>query len=110
MADLAMNYVGGLARHSFYIDRQIRNAGEWPKPAGISLAGKTVALVGYGDIGRSTATRLLAAEMILNVYDPAFSSEPTDTLRSKTWPEGLEEADFLVFHLPAGSRDPPYVQ
>ncbi|WP_229814345.1 NAD(P)-dependent oxidoreductase [Novosphingobium colocasiae] len=100
VADLAMNYVGGLARHSFYIDRQIRNAGEWPKPAGISLAGKTVALVGYGDIGRSTATRLLAAEMILNVYDPAFSSEPTDTLRSKTWPEGLEEADFLVFTCP----------
>lgn len=100
VADLAMNYVSGLARHSFYIDRQIRSTGEWPKPAGVSLAGKTVALVGYGDIGQNTATRLLAAEMILNVYDPAFTGPDTDLVRSKAWPDKLEEADFLVFTCP----------
>jgi len=100
VADLAMNYVGGLARHSFYIDRQIRSAGEWPKPAGVSLAGKTVALVGYGDIGKNTAMRLIAAEMLVNVYDPAYAGAPTSALRPKVWPEALGEADFLVFTCP----------
>ncbi|MEP0729950.1 MAG: hypothetical protein ABJC40_09970, partial [Parasphingorhabdus sp.] len=51
VADLAMNYIGGLARQSFYIDREIRQNCSWPKPAGISLAGKKAGLIGFGDIG-----------------------------------------------------------
>jgi D-3-phosphoglycerate dehydrogenase len=100
VADLAMNLVSGLARHSFYIDREIRTREAWPKPAGISLAGRTVALVGFGDIGRNTARRLLAADMLVNVYDPYF--EPVDGLivTHRQWHEGLEEADFIVFTAP----------
>src|SRR3546814_13135317 len=56
VADVAVGYVIGLARQLFVIDRGIR-AGEWPKPAGMSLAGKRVALVGFGDIGRCVAKR-----------------------------------------------------
>ena len=40
------------------------------KPRGISLANRTVAVVGYGDIGRNTARRLLAADMNIIAYDP----------------------------------------
>lgn len=100
VADLAMNFVSGLARHSFYIDREIRTRDGWPKPAGISLAGRTAALVGFGDIGRNTAKRLLAADMLVNVYDPYF--EPVDGLAvtHRKWPEGLDDADFIVFTAP----------
>jgi len=100
VADLAMNYVGGLARHSFYIDREVRTRQAWPKPAGISLAGRTAALVGFGDIGRNTAKRLLAADMLVNVYDPYF--KPADGLAVTPcgWPERLDEADFIVFTVP----------
>lgn len=100
VADLAMNYVSGLARHSFYIDREIRTHGAWPKPAGISLAGRTVALVGFGDIGRNTAKRLLAADMVVEVYDPYF--QPSDELPviHRQWPDGLDKADFIVFTAP----------
>src|SRR3546814_10081018 len=69
VADVAVGYVIGLARQLFQIDRGIR-AGEWPKPAGMSLAGKRVALVGFGDIGRSTARRLAAFDMPIIAYDP----------------------------------------
>jgi len=100
VADLAMNYVSGLARHTFYIDREIRERCAWPKPAGISLAGKIVALVGYGDIGKNTASRLVAAEMGLNVYDPALTVVPNERINHLQWPNGLEEADFLVFTCP----------
>ncbi|MEJ2065806.1 MAG: NAD(P)-dependent oxidoreductase, partial [Reinekea sp.] len=62
VADIAVGYVIALARETFEIDRGVRN-GKWDKPRGISLSGKTVAVVGFGDIGKSTAKRLLAADM-----------------------------------------------
>lgn len=100
VADLAMNYVGGLARQSFYIDREIRTNFAWPKPAGISLAEKTVALVGYGDIGRNVAKRLLAADMNVNVYDPFFEAVDGLAVNPVAWPNSLEDADFIVFTAP----------
>lgn len=100
VADVAMNYVSGLARQTFFIDRSIRTENVWPKPAGISLAGRTVALVGHGDIGSNVARRLLAADMQVNVYDSAFEPEQNPALCARTWPEGLAEADFLVFTCP----------
>lgn len=100
VADVAMNYVGGLARQTFLIDREIRNNKAWPKPRGISLADRKVGLVGFGDIGRNTAKRLLAADMDVIVYDPFY--KPVDGLdvTAKTWPEGVEDCDFLVFTAP----------
>ena len=96
VADIAVGYVIALARHTFEIDRAVR-AGAWPKPRGISLAGKTVALVGYGDIGRNTARRLLAADMTVVAYDPFADPASIDApVQLATWPERLEEADFLV--------------
>ena len=96
VADVAVGYVIALARHTVEIDRGVR-AGSWPKPRGLSLAGRTVAVVGYGDIGRNTARRLLAADMAVIAYDPfvdANSLEPGVSLAP--WPERLEEADFVV--------------
>ena len=82
VADLAMGYVTALAREFVAIDRGVRGGG-WPKPTGISLEGRTVALVGYGDIGRNTARRLLAAEMRVLAYDPVLESQyPTASDRS----------------------------
>jgi len=96
VADVAMGYVVALARETFEIDRGVRN-GEWPKPRGISLAGKTVALVGFGDIGKHTARRLLAAEMTVIAYDPAARSDmELGVVQHAEWPHRIEEADFIV--------------
>lgn len=96
VADIAMGYVIALARQTFAIDRAVR-AGEWIKPAGISLGGKTVALIGFGDIGRNTAKRLLAADMKVIAYDPYYqAAEGLEAVEAATWPERLEEADFIV--------------
>lgn len=96
VADIAMGYVIALARETFQIDDGVRQ-GQWPKPRGISLADKTVALVGFGDIGKSTAKRLLAAEMKVIAYDPAaVPSENLSAAEMATWPERIEEADFIV--------------
>ncbi|WP_201154249.1 phosphoglycerate dehydrogenase [Rhodothalassium salexigens] len=100
VADIAMHYVTALARHTVAIDRAIRQHAAWPKPRGLSLAGRTVALVGFGDIGRQTARRLLAAEMRVLAYDPAFEAQPGLDVTPARWPERLDEADFLVFTCP----------
>lgn len=96
VADIALGYVVALARETFAIDRGVR-AGAWPKPAGISLADRTVALVGFGDIGRNTARRLLAAEMRVIAYDPFFKPAPgLEAVEAASWPDRLGEADFIV--------------
>jgi D-3-phosphoglycerate dehydrogenase len=98
VADIALGYVIALARHTFEIDRGVRS-GDWPKPRGISLSGKTVALIGYGDIGRNTARRLLAAEMRIIAYDPfADPARNEPGVQLSVWPERLEEADFVVIN------------
>lgn len=97
VADVAVGYVIGLARQLFLIDRGIRN-GEWPKPAGMSLTGKHVALVGFGDIGRSVAKRLSAFDMPIVAYDPGIEGHAgIPGVERAQWPQRLEEADFIVF-------------
>ena len=96
VADVAVSYVIGLARQIFWIDREVRK-GNWIKPSGISLAGKTVALVGFGDIGRNTAKRLLAFDLNVIAYDPYFQAQDDlSKVESSIWPERVEEADFIV--------------
>jgi D-3-phosphoglycerate dehydrogenase / 2-oxoglutarate reductase len=96
VADIALGYVVALARETYTIDRGVK-AGNWPKPAGLSLAGKTVALGGFGDIGRNTARRLLACELNVIAYDPYFQpAAGLEAVQAAAWPDRLEEADFIV--------------
>jgi len=96
VADIAIGYVIGLARQTFLIDRGVR-AGKWLKPSGVSLAKKTVALLGFGDIGRNTAKRLLSADMRVIAYDPYFQTAAgLEAVESAQWPNQLNEADFIV--------------
>ena len=106
VADVAVGYVVALARETFEIDRGVR-AGRWPKPRGISLSGKTVGVIGFGDIGRNLAKRLAAADMRIIAYDPAASSaDESETVEVETWPRRVGEPDFLVITcaLTASSR------
>lgn len=103
VADIAMHYVTGLARETWVIDRGVR-AGEWPKPRGISLAGRTAVLVGMGDIGRQTAMRLMATGLRVVAIDPVL--DPNDMSKGVeigAWPNALGSADFAIFTCPLTS-------
>lgn len=100
VADVALAYVLGLARETYFIDREIRLKNGWPKPSGISIAGRTVALVGFGDIGSHTAKRLHACDARIVVYDPAYKPVAGIEVETAAWPERLNEADFIVFTCP----------
>jgi D-3-phosphoglycerate dehydrogenase len=62
VADVAIGYMVMLARQLHRIDWSVR-AGRWEKPQGISLAGRTLGIVGLGSIGRAVARRGVALGM-----------------------------------------------
>lgn len=96
VGDLAIGYLIGLARDTFYIDRGVRE-GQWPKPPGLSLRGCTVALVGLGDIGKAVARKLPVFGVTTIAYDPfcKLDDGPYD-LALCNFPERLGEADFII--------------
>jgi len=100
VADVALTYTLGLARETYWIDRQVRLEHTWPKPSGISMAGRTVALVGFGDIGQQIAKRVIACGSRVVVYDPYFNNPLKLEVEPATWPERLDDADFLIFACP----------
>lgn len=96
VADVGMSYVAALARETFTIDRGVRD-GKWPKPRGLSLSGRTLGLIGLGDIGRNLARRARAADMEVVAYDPFYEGPVTEGVQRAAWPERVGECDFLAF-------------
>jgi D-3-phosphoglycerate dehydrogenase len=97
VADMALAYFTGLARDSYRVDREVRK-GNWIKPAGMSVGGKTVALVGIGDIGLATARRLQPFDVKINAYDPFTKATAAEANVDEIlpFPQKLEDADFVV--------------
>ena len=83
-------------------------AGKWPKNGfmGVEVTGKTLGLIGAGNIGSIVATRALGLRMKVVAYDPFLTAERAiemgvekadlDTL--------LAKADFITLHTPLTSE------
>ncbi|WP_243899598.1 phosphoglycerate dehydrogenase [Shewanella algae] len=98
VADVGMALLLGLARQTHFIDREIRNNFAWPKPAGMSIAGKRVGVVGFGDIGESLVRRLGGFDVDITVYDPGVEGDKGyGYVTREDFPNGVELLDFLVF-------------
>jgi D-3-phosphoglycerate dehydrogenase / 2-oxoglutarate reductase len=97
VADLALAYLLGLARETYYIDKEVK-AGNWVKPSGMSVSGKTIAVIGLGDIGRATIRRLKGFDVTIHAYDPFAQCSAAEVGADAvlTFPDKLEEADFIV--------------
>lgn len=71
VSDVAIGYLLCLTRQLHTIhSNNLEN--KWFKPAGMTLVGKKVCLLGFGDIGRATARKLLAFGLNVYVSDPGF--------------------------------------
>ena len=106
VADVALGYLIMLARKLHVVSDGVRNA-QWPKPIGSSLRGKTVGLVGYGNIGRETARRLVTCGMKVQAYDPFFAADPridkiaevaevVNPVTNHDWADGIEKVDYVI--------------
>ncbi|MGB7961843.1 MAG: phosphoglycerate dehydrogenase [Propionicimonas sp.] len=74
VADVTMGYVLMLARGLHRIDRAVRD-GRWLKVEGVTLAGRTLGVVGLGSIGLATARRGQGFGMRVLGFDPAPQSQ-----------------------------------
>jgi D-3-phosphoglycerate dehydrogenase len=92
-----------LARHLPQADSKLK-AGEWKRSAfvGNELKGKTLGIIGLGNIGAEVARRAKAFEMNLIGYDPYVSSDFAQNMGVRVVPleQLYKEADFITLHIP----------
>jgi D-3-phosphoglycerate dehydrogenase len=99
VAELAIGYMFMLAR-SLYKATATMKEEKWEKKAftGVELGGKTLGLIGYGNIGHKTATLALALGMRVLAYDPYVTSQ--NGVKLVILDELLAESDYISLHLP----------
>lgn len=72
VAEVGIGYMLMLSRHLGMVDRAVRS-GQWPKPMGGGLWGKTLGLIGFGAIGRGIGRRAASCGMNILAYDPPIA-------------------------------------
>jgi D-3-phosphoglycerate dehydrogenase / 2-oxoglutarate reductase len=79
-------------------------SGRWDREefTGLEISGKTLGIIGLGNIGRLVAKRAQALEMKTIAYDPYINADSVSGLGVKLVPmdELLENSDFVSFHVP----------
>jgi D-3-phosphoglycerate dehydrogenase len=104
VAELAITHMLSLSRHISKADSTMKK-GEWAKKQlqGIEIYGKTLGLIGCGNIGKRTAKYAQAFNMSIIGYDPYISKEDMQKDGIKKTDElshVMQEADFISLHLP----------
>ena len=94
----------------FAVARQIpeasasTHAGKWEKSnfMGVELTGKTLGVIGAGNIGGIVCERALGLKMKVMAYDPFLSEERADKLgvQKVDLDDLLARADFITLHVP----------
>jgi len=99
VAELAIGYMFALARSTYKATTSMK-AEKWEKKLfeGDEIGGKTLGLIGVGNIGKETAKRALALGMTVIAYDPYVKS--ADGIKMVTLDELLAQADYISLHLP----------
>lgn len=104
VAELVFGQMIALVRHTHEANRAVKENrwGDYLKFIGTELAGKTIGIVGMGNIGMRVALRARAFEMDLLVFDPYIPESHVTALGGK-WvglDELLAESDFVTIHCP----------
>ena len=104
VAELVFGQMIALARHTHEANRAVKENrwSDYLKFIGTEMAGKTLGIIGMGNIGMRVAVRARAFEMVLLVYDPYIPESHVTSLGGK-WlglDELLAESDFVTIHCP----------
>ncbi len=122
VAELAMAHLFGIVRSLPAVNKAmsldgVSDFGALKKSAskGIELQGKKLGLIGFGRIGRATASIALGCGMEILAYDPFFTEgnvtldlhpvykhEFSINVKTVSKEELLANADFISLHIPGG--------
>jgi D-3-phosphoglycerate dehydrogenase len=100
-AELAIGLMFALARKIPAADASMKR-GEWEKKKfmGVEIAGKTLGVVGLGNIGRNAAQRGVGLGMNVIGYDPHPPKELPAGVKSVSLDEVITKSDFITLHVP----------
>ncbi len=103
-AEHALSLLLSLARRIPAADAAMKR-GEWPKErfTGVELAGKTLGVVGLGNVGRIVAERARGLHLEVVGYDPFVSESRARELGIEVLPlpELLSRSDAITVHTPS---------
>lgn len=99
VAELALGYMFALARQIYAATASMK-AGGWEKKKfkGEELGGKTLGIIGIGNIGKELARRAMALDMKVVAYDPYVA--PPEGVEAVSLDDLLARSDYISMHLP----------
>ncbi|AMW32200.1 3-phosphoglycerate dehydrogenase [Fervidobacterium islandicum] len=100
VAELTIGLMIACSRHIARGTTDLKN-GKWTKKEleGHELFGRTVGIIGFGNIGREVAKRLLAFNMNILAYDP-FVKETDMNVKMVDLDTLYKESDYVTIHVP----------
>ncbi len=102
VAELTVGMMFACARHLVSTAMEVKNGG-WNKPTGFELTGKSVGIIGFGNIGKNVARMAHGIGMKVYAYD--VFDIPADVLaqyeaETRSVEEILTSCDFITVHVP----------
>ncbi len=98
----AIGMLLALNNHLIRVNQEVRN-GIWKREEnrGVEIQGKTIAIIGFGNMGKAMAKKLQGFEAHVLVYDPYLTiSEEYPYVKQVTLNQIFEEADIISLHVP----------
>lgn len=101
VAEQAIGMLLGLFNNLFRANKEVRE-GKWIREGnrGVELMGKTVGIIGYGNMGSAFAERLKGFGVNVLVYDKYKKNYGTDFIKETTLEDIFKNADVLSLHTP----------
>jgi D-3-phosphoglycerate dehydrogenase / 2-oxoglutarate reductase len=101
--ELALGYIFALARKLPQSTASMKS-GQWDKKAfmGVEITGKTLGVVGFGNIGRMVGDRAVGLKMNVLAYDPFIQpgAVPPVGTEYANLDELIKRSDFITLHMP----------
>lgn len=101
VAEHAVGMLLGLLNQLHKADSEVRK-GIWDREGnrGHELAGKSIGVMGFGNMGQSFSKRLMGFDVNVLAYDKYKTGFGTDGVKEVTWKKLKEEIDILSIHVP----------
>ncbi|MCS7027434.1 MAG: phosphoglycerate dehydrogenase [Bacteroidia bacterium] len=101
VAEFTVGVLLSLARNICTANEEVKRL-EWNRELnrGFELKGKTIGIIGYGNVGYALSQRLHGFEMRILAYDKYKTYFSNRYVKEATLEELYEQADIITFHVP----------
>lgn len=110
VAELTIGLIFALVRFIPFHDARMKSE-VWERRKGIELEGRTLGLIGCGQIGKETAVRALGLGMNVMAYrrHPDHAFTPSDRFEWISYDELIQRSDIISLHRPADPSGKPVI-